>query len=1294
VAQTINPFSGQTYEIASDLSEPLIIENFDPTKDSIQLPANPDSEVIPQFSFSDRYTLTEIDGDTAISTLTGQLVAVIKGVTELKTFTGYTKEDTYSLVSLENEFFSTYIEPNFFEPWYLEFDESDYGSSVQKAIDAGLVSSAYEHYLKFGQFEAREDIIFAPKIDGNNTIYGSGYEGGLVGVPISEGVYTRDVKPITTGVGEIDTLIGAPGEDSFFLGNGTVLNETSQPFYVGGGDDDYALIKNLDSGSSFGQLLDEVSGLRESLTDRIVLAGKAYDYEFERVDSDLKISYQGDLIAIIEDAPPLDVPFSIPGATYLYTTGNEVSFGSGDGFGSADRFYEPFYLEEYPEVQEAIDRGEYKSAFEHYIKVGQLDSAGEVIFSGTSGDDFIAGFGSNDLLIGTEVTFVDGEKEGYRTASMGVGEADSAVGGLGVSTFVIGNDNILDPEKGGEVWYVGNGDEDYLTIEGFDPYKDFLFGAGEFADYSFEVIEETDDIFGRLVPYKSLEVNYQGDRVALLEYIDGSLTLPDITSLIAFPLGDERPNGLALVAPQNEFLPPDPATFFNESVYLTLHPKVQELIDNGEYESAYDYYLEVGEDKGHRAFLTGTAEGNDDITAIGDKSTLIGVEVTGYDKENQQFLTAGDGAGEIDSLTGNEGRNRFFLGEAGESFYLGNGDADYATIKNFDPVKDRVILGGAAGDYTYETVEGNFQIAKDGDLVSIVEGISDLKPFTGSTLEGRSQLLSLENQFFDKFAEPYFYADIYPVQNPDVDALIEAGEYTSYYDHFLKAGQFEEREDTFFVGTEGNDTLYALGFETVLVGVPISDAIYRPSVDVVPLSLGEGQIDTLYGGNTFEAIYVLGSSNLLNETPQAFYMGQGDADYALIKDFSPNDIIRLGDDATKFTQEVVDGNLEIAKDGDLIAIVENTTNLLVVAGDEGYNLVNAPTYIEGTAENDTLELSVADLDGSAIGVDLVINENYQQVATSTGVGEVDTFNFLDTEATNLIYLGFNTVDSPDTPQTFYLGNGDEDYALIKNFNPLTDHNVLIPGKFEDYEVEIVEGNTLISKEGDLVAIAEDVVLVPDFEGDGFTNLFPSEDEYFVENTQPFFNEDIYLEDNPDVADAIAADEYASGYQHFMRVGLLEGRDAYYNGTAGDEADIYAMGNSYVLGVPITGFDAATGQFTTATMGMGELDSLTGTIGVNKFVLGSNGESFYLGNGSEDSATVNSFDVLKDELILGGSYEDYTFTVVEENLQISLGDDLVATVNGVTELQEKMGDDAMGMFTLVAPEFTGVDPFAV
>jgi hypothetical protein len=561
MSQTIMPFSGQVFTIAADASTPLVITDFDATQDAIQLPINPESEVIQQFSFGDRYRITEVEGNSVISNLSGELLTVIEGVTGLKPFTSTTPDGSVYVVSLENQFFSEYLESTFYEPWYVEFDQSDYGNSVQKAIDAGIVKTPYEHYLKFGQFEAREDSIFAANTEGNNTLYGSGYENGLVGVPISDGVYTRDVTPVTAGVGEVDTLIGAAGEDTFFLGNGAILNQKPQPFYVGQGDRDYALIQNFDQGSTFGQLLQESvfaeeypdasASSREALTDRIVLAGKPYDYEFEKDGEDLKISYEGDLIAVIEDAPPIDIPFPIPGATYLYTVGNVATFDKLSGFGTEETLFAPYYFEQNPGVEEAIDRGEYQSAFEHYVKVGQFNPESEVIFSGTSGNDFLTGFGASSRLFGTEVTFVEGE--GYRTATNGSGEADGAVGGLGSDTFFIGNDNLLDPHKGGEVWYLGNGDEDYLTIEGFDPYQDFVFGAGKFEDYSFEVIEQTDDIFGRLVPYKSLEVNYRGDRVALLTYIDGSLTTPDVT-LQAFPLGGERSHGLTLVAPQNQFL--------------------------------------------------------------------------------------------------------------------------------------------------------------------------------------------------------------------------------------------------------------------------------------------------------------------------------------------------------------------------------------------------------------------------------------------------------------------------------------------------------------------------------------------------------------------------------------------------------------------------------------------------------------------------------------------------------------------------------------------------------------------
>ncbi len=1666
------------------------ISNFDSTKDFIQL-SNPSAdEVLTYFSYTDYYTLETVGSDTHILTTEGDLVAVIEGVTELKPFTGYTLNGTVYLVSLENEFFSTYIEPSFFEPWYLEQDVSDYGNSVQEAIDAGIVDSAYEHYLKIGQFEGREDAVFFGA-EGNSTLYGTGAEPVLIGVPITEAVYARDNVPVTTGEGDIDTLIGSPGGDTFVLGNGTILNDAPQSYYVGGGNEDYALIKGL-SGSSVGY--PALGGYEDTTIDRLFLAGKSYDYLFEKRESDLHVSTRdGDLIAIIEDAPIMETPFSIPGASYLYGIDNVNAFDA--LWGASSGFYAPFYFALNPGVEEAIERGEYESAVDHYFKVGQFQEGSEAIFHDTNNEGFAVGYGPSDLLFGVSLTSVDGEQEGWTSATTGVGEQDFFIGGAGVTTYFIGNDNILEPGKAPDVYYLGQGVEDYAFIQSFDPYKDFIFAVGEFADYTFETVDATWEDFGRVAPIKNLEISYQGDLVAVLYDVASSLTVPNLT-LQEFSFGDERPGAFAFVAPQNQFLSPDSATYFNEEVYLTLNNKARKAVERGEYASGYEYYLAVGQANGDEAFLSGT-NSNDDITAIGDQSTLFGVEVTGFAKVNQKgkkrFLNSDIGEGQIDSLTGNEGKNQFVLGNAGQAFYVGGGDADYANIynfdrlkdsliiagnlidytiesvdvddknnleistkagdlvailhdvgdltfstrpvdpkrfsgdtllvssenrslqksladnffepyyafnnpqaveavqngeyksvydyylnvgrfldtgiqftywhgtpgddkvtglgddiglfgvevttierqalvphgiigietadtgvgtvdvligqggggetvynlgktglssapnpapfyvgegdkdyaliKNFDPLaeeqfislvgtpsdytiaqqdgntrisyhddliaivegtfnvgvlpffsrdgrfflasldaegfaestefnfyedlylqsnpdvvtaiaageytsafdhyaktgryegregvifngagifggndivtdlggnseailigvpitnievddeefafdtanngegqkdtligtetkelfvlgknvsldnptpisfyvgngdsdyaavwsfdetKDRIFLAGASSDYTYESVDGNLQIAKDGDLVAIVDGITELKPYTGSNPEGGTYLLSLENEFFSTYVEPYFYEPIYPVQNPDVVELVSSGQYTSYYDHFLKAGQFELREDTFFVGTEANNILYSLGYESVLVGVPVSQAQYQGGLDVVPLSTGAGSIDTLFGGNTFETIFVLGNSTVLNDTAQSFYVGQGDADYALIKSFGLSDRIFLGSDASLFTQTVVDGNLHISQDNDLIAIVEGKTKLSV----DGEELVTPDIefYTIATAGNDIIypgsKLNI-------IGVPLTETADGTVLALTIGVGEFDTlYDKEPADSNSNFYLGLATVDSPDTPQSFYIGQGNADYALIKNFDPIVDHAVVIAGNVDDYEIEIIEGNTHISQDGDLVAIVENVTLLPDIDDGDFTFLYSADDEYYIENSQPFFNESIYLQENPDAADAIAANQFTSGYQHFMRVGLLEGRYAYYNGTSGNDEEIYAMGNSYVLGVAITGFEAATESFTTATTGMGEVDGLTGTVGINEFVLGSKSQSFYIGQGDADYAQINSFDPIKDKILLAGSSSDYSFNAVGENLNISKGGDLVAIVNGITEI---------------------------
>jgi hypothetical protein len=999
-----------------------------------------------------------------------------------------------------------------------------------------------------------------------------------------------------------------------------------------------------------------------------------------------KYTKEGDLVAIIDGIDSLTpFPANNPGGFYLV---------SGENTHLAETveptFFEPYYLIQNPDVQGLIDAGEYASAYDHFIQVGQFEKREDTFFNGTEGDDVITALGYESIITGvpiSEASYAGGID--IKPTNLGSGQVDTLMGGLGYESFImLGNGTVLNDTPNS--FYLGNGDADYARIKGFT--VDYNFAEERYNIYHVPVLGGD----GTKYTYESIDgdthISLNGDLVAIVE---------DVPILIP----DAQGEGLTyLYSPDFDAWYTDTNTprFFAEETYLANNPDVQSLIDTGEYESGIDHFLHKGIfEAGRIAVYQGTAGNDNEVWGTGT-SIIFGVEVTDIDTESLTYTTGSTGVGEVDLISGTPYANTFVLGNNGESFYVGNGDEDYVTVEIFDATKDRVLLAGAYEDYTFETVGDLKILTKEKDLVAIVKSlggkVADLKSFTGSTPDGATYLISLENEFFSIYAEPYFYADIYPIQNPDVDALIAAGEYTSYYDHFLKAGQFEEREDTFFVGTEGNDILYALGYETVLVGVPIEDAIYRPSIDVVPLSLGEGEIDVLYGGNTFEAIYVLGSSNLLNETPQAFYMGEGDADYALIKDFSPNDIIRLGDDTTKFTQEVVDGNLKISKDGDLIAIVENTTDLLVTAGDEGYNLTKAQAFIEGTAGDDTIELSGAD---NAIGVDLVVNENYQQVAASNGSGEFDTFNFLDAEATNGIYLGYVTENSPDTPETFYLGNGNADYALIQNFNPLTDHPVVLAGKFDDYEVEVVDGNTRISKEGDLVAITENTILIPEWTDGAYTYLYSSEDAYF-DGVLSSFNETLYLDNNPDVKAAVEAGEFESGVQHFRREGLLEGRYAFYTGTDGDDAEVYSVGNSYLVGVTATAFDAETEQFTTGTTGTGTVDLLYGNALTEKYVIGSSGQPFYVGEGDADYVTISQFDPLKDYIYGAGSFSDYTLETVEvpiegtqntqTNLNISYQGDLVAVVSEADNLTlEELSLGIEDGFALVSAENTGIEP---
>lgn len=102
------------------------------------------------------------------------------------------------------------------------------------------------------------------------------------------------------------------------------------------------------------------------------------------------------------------------------------------------------------------------------------------------------------------------------------------------------------------------------------------------------------------------------------------------------------------------------------------------------------------------------------------------------------YRSVGSGDDEIDTLIGGAGSNTFQIGNsiAPESYYVGNGSADYALIQNFEPGIDYIRLkGSSSSEYTFQAVDGNLNISTlSGDLIGIVEGVTSLSqsPLTPS----------------------------------------------------------------------------------------------------------------------------------------------------------------------------------------------------------------------------------------------------------------------------------------------------------------------------------------------------------------------------------------------------------------------------------------------------------------------------------------------------------------------------------------------------------------------------------
>lgn len=353
---------------------------------------------------------------------------------------------------------------------------------------------------------------------------------------------------------------------------------------------------------------------------------------------------------------------------------------------------------------------------------------------------------------------------------------------------------------------------------------------------------------------------------------------------------------------------------------------------------------------------------------------------------------------------------------------------------------------------------------------------------------------------------------------------------------------------------------------------------------------------------------------------------------------------------------------------------------------------------EGTSGDDLI--ASAGQKSSVIGVKVlsatVGNRLINAETESFGAGERDTL--LGSPGRNIFYLGDNATENPSD---FYLGNGADDLATIRYFDPTSEDAVYLAGKAEDYSFETIDGSVNISKGEDLIGVVEGIPkLIPDglFTENGLLLLAP-QNSYYASRTQPYFNEPAYLAANPDVPALIESKEYTSGWDHFIKKGIDEDRQTFFNGKVGNDSFFYPLGNATVVSFPITEYDSATGAIKTATVGTGDKDHYHGSFGRDRFLLGNAGEDFYVGQGDKDYVLIGDFNPKEDQLIVAGDLADYKFDIYDDEyegviykeFQISTKEgDVIARIEDAETLElVQIESEIPGTQAFVSTEYDGL-----
>jgi hypothetical protein len=398
---------------------------------------------------------------------------------------------------------------------------------------------------------------------------------------------------------------------------------------------------------------------------------------------------------------------------------------------------------------------------------------------------------------------------------------------------------------------------------------------------------------------------------------------------------------------------------FDEQLYLATFPDLAAKVKAGEYSSGLEYYTKVGQFEGEaltEGFFTGTP-GNDVVTGFGSDKDLFGVGYEDISLANDGTDTIDPtvlltptslGVGEVDVLLGSEGFNGNYL-FAYKSFnfdalvaetvplYVGEGDQDYALIKNLDPTNGYVTISTRDfSEYSYKVDGQGFKIYYNDDLIGIVEGVYDLQ--VGFYFESVN-FAALSKTTDSGVATGGFNEAAYLNIYPEVAELLRNGGFKSGLEHYAQVGQNQKIEDdgelepraAIFTGTNGDDVVIGYGRATVLSGVNFEVVDPATSLSLKASSTGEGEVDMLIGQASVNDTFMMGLfATSACPTIEKFYVGQGDKDYATIKNFGDEDSILMVGNPEDYSFEVRDGNTRVSTiEGDLVAIAAGVTNATV-----------------------------------------------------------------------------------------------------------------------------------------------------------------------------------------------------------------------------------------------------------------------------------------------------------------------------------------------------------------------------